>query len=104
MVELERRLTTIEVTLREGITAITRRLDIANGRVAALEQWQRGHEFQHADIAIDAARRAGEAAGREAVREAQAGYSRWLLGLLVASASAGAALINVAVGVLGRLR
>ncbi len=100
MTELERRLTTIEVTLREGFGAITRRLDISNGRVAALEQWQREHESRHADTAIEAARRAGEAAGRAAAEEASTGRSRWLLGL---SITAAAALANLAVSVLSRL-
>lgn len=100
VVDLERRLTTIEVTLREGFGAITRRLDISNGRVAALEQWQRQHESRHADTAIEAARRAGEAAGRQAAEEASTGRSRWLLGL---SVTAGAALANLVVNVLFRL-
>jgi hypothetical protein len=98
--ELERRLTTIEVTLREGFGAVTRRLDIANGRVAALEQWQREHESQHSGIAIEAARRAGEEAGRKAAEDASTGRSRWLLGLFI---TAGAALANLAVTVLTKL-
>jgi uncharacterized membrane protein len=101
MVELERRLTTIEVTLREGFAAVTRRLDIANGRVAALETWQREHEVRHAALTSEAARTAGEAAGRQAVEESYATHRRWLLGL---SVTAGAAVINLAVTIIAKLR
>lgn len=100
VVDLERRLTTIEVTLREGFGAITRRLDISNGRVAALEQWQREHESQHADDAVEAARQAGEAAGRQAAAEAATGSNRWRWGLLVTAA---AALANLVVQVLTKV-
>lgn len=80
--ELERRLTTLEVTLRDGLDGIARRLDLTNGRMAALERWRQEHDVQHA-----------HAAGRRSAEEDSVGSWRWRLGLLVTAAAATANLV-----------